>query len=290
MSAFGLRPSQSLDAFEQIYQATTLIGFGTDPPRFFGTAFFVANVAGMNPYLVDNSAVAFLVTARHVVAPALSNGRSLCVRINRFSSEPTVLTLPGDGWSFPNDEADLAILPLPNLKSDLQVGGIAVAVISPEQFFIEDWRVSPYDYRLGDAVRIVGTWYGATRFPQLIVRSGNIATATIGPVQFETGAYPAYLADVTVTRAMSGGPAYATHGRGWAETAIIGINSGYWPVTPIEADDPKALVASADHETADERALRRLSCQVERLNSRLAIVTPIHRLGQMLQDHPLWSG
>lgn len=287
MSTFGLRPGRSADAQEQIFQATTLIGFAGEPPVFFGTCFFVAHVPEFTPYATDDTAVMFLVTARHVVAQALHDGRQLCIRLNRFAADPTNLILPNTGWRFSTSGADVAILALPDLKAERTSGGIASAVISHRQFYIEDWRISPHEVRLGDTVRIVGMWYGNTAYPQLIMRSGNIASATIGAVQFASGALPAYLADVSVTRAMSGGPVYATSGRGWAETVLIGINHGYWPVDLAELDD--VGVRADESEPADDRARRYIMAQIERLNSRLAIVTPVHHLAELLLTDPLWS-
>jgi hypothetical protein len=85
---------------------------------------------------------------------------------------------------------------------------------------------------------------------------------------------------------MSGGPVYATHGRGWAETALIGINHGYWPVGLAEIND--AQVSADEPQPADERARRYILAQVERLNSRLAIVTPVHHLAELLLTDPQW--
>lgn len=283
MAAFGPRPGTGMGPHEQFYNATTMIGFAEPTPRFFGSGFFVANVVEPHVFVTDDSATMFLVTARHVIASAIFDQRALCVRIGRFSAEPTTIDLPIDGWIFSENCADIAILPLPQLKSALVEGGIGIPVISPGQFFVEDWRSNANDYRFGDLVRALGLWYGSTTYPQLIVRSGNIATATVGAVQFESGAVPAYLADVNVTRAMSGGPVYATRGRGWDESTLIGVTYGYWP-TDLETVDVERSAA----ETVHNRAMQALRTEVERLNSRLAIVTPIHHVAEMLIMHPLW--
>jgi len=197
------------------------------------------------------------------------------------------MQLPLDGWSYLENGADIAVLALPNLKAQLEAGGFAVTAISPQQFYVADWRLSSQEYRLGDPVHVVGMWYGATAHPQLIVRSGNIATGTVGPVQFPGGALAAYLVDVSVTRAMSGAPVYATRGRGWEETALVGVNHGYWPVVSSELDDLTAIPA-VDRETAEQRMRRQILSEVERLNSRLAIVTPVHHLAELLKEHRLW--
>gem|GEM_PF-4888965 len=276
-----------MNPHEQFYYATSMIGLlDNDETRFFGSCFFVANVSDRRILDAGNGAVMFLVTARHVVAEPLHRGVTLFVRVNRHGAAPETMPLPSDGWQFAEDGADIAVLPMPELRYERVAGGFAVPPISYQQFMISDWRNSAYDYRFGDVVRITGLWYGSTKHPQLIVRSGNIATATVGPVQFESGMLPAYLVDASVTRGMSGGPVYATHGRGWAETALLGVNYGYWPVNLDELD---AAPPGGQTDGAGDAAMRQLMSRVERLNSRLAIVTPVHHLGEVLSRHPSWG-
>jgi hypothetical protein len=198
------------------------------------------------------------------------------------------MPLPPDGWVFAEDGADIGILPLPDLKYASGRGGVSIPVISHQQFFLADWQLTPFDFRFGDVVRIVGLWYGNTQYPQRIVRSGNIATATVGAVQTESGAVPAYLIDVSVTRAMSGGPVFATQGSGWAQTAVIGVLHGYWPI-PQEELHGTNTEAAAEDERAEDRIQRQLLMSLERLNSRLAIVVPIHHVANILSAHPRWA-
>ena len=261
---FEPRVGEGLQPLQQIYAATSMIGYATDPPRFFGSCFFVAKTPWQSVFIDDNRAVVFLVTAAHVVRRAVFERRQLCVRVARYETVPWDMPLPNDGWSFAADGADVAVIPLPELKHNAAVGGFAIPVISHEQFFMTDWQLTQFDFRFGDTVRIVGLWYGDTKHPQLIVRSGNIATATVGAVQTDSGAVPAYLADVSVTRAMSGGPVFATQGSGWAETAVIGVNHGYWPILREELPD-LGPATPAEEETTEDRAHRRLLMSVERL-------------------------
>lgn len=259
-----------------------MLGFPGDPPTYFGSAFFVANMRAVDAYDRSGGPVPFLVTARHNIANAIHEERALCIRLSRRNGGSVDYILPNDGWLFP-DEADIAALPLPHLRAQPE-GDLIIVPIARDQFFVADWQLSLFDFRLGDRVRIVGLWYGDTTHPQLIVRSGNIATATTGPIQTPSGAIPSYLIDASVTRAMSGGPAYATRGAGWAESALIGVNFGFWPAN---ADAFASSIVGV--ETTENRLRRLLLEEVERLNSQLAIITPVHHLAELLLSSPLWN-
>lgn len=287
---FAWLPQDGITPHQQFYDATAMIGLAGDAPRFFGSGFFVANLSWMQPYLHE-AAVLFFVTAAHVVRPFLHEGRSLCVRLQRFGDSAIDRALPpDDSWVYSEEGADVAIVPLPDLKCRAQRGGIRVAAISHQQLFIEDWELARFDFRFGDPVRIMGLWYGSTALPQLILRSGAIATSTVGPVQTDAGQVPMYLVDATVTRAMSGGPAFVTKGAGAEQNAVIGVNHGYWPLHADELREPDETVqGDGSQETVEERERRRLLRSVERLNSRLAIITPIHHVGRLLTNHALWS-
>jgi len=80
-----------------------------------------------------------------------------------------------------------------------------------------------------------------------------------------------------VTRGMSGGPVYMTHGDGWAENALIGLTHGYWPL-PLEAIQNELR----ENETGEDRSRRWLLNQVEHLNTQLAIIVPAHDIAETL--------
>ena len=285
---FDPRIGEALTPLDQFYAATVMIGMAGDPPRFFGSGFFVANVPWGLPYVPDERAIMFLVTAAHVVRPILSEGRQLCVRVARYSTAPVDVPLPSAAaWVYSHEGADVAIVPMPELKHHFASGGISIPAISHEQLFVDDWQLAAFNFRFGDPVRIAGLWYGETTHPQLILRSGALATATVAPVQTPAGQVPVYLVDASVTRGMSGGPAFASNGRGAAENAVIGVNHGYWPVGTSELSDE--LEPGSREETNEERAQRRILQSVERLNSRLAIVMPIDHVGKLLKSHRMWE-
>lgn len=173
--------------------------------------------------------------------------------------------------------AELSIVRLPALKDEARDSGLAFPVIARDQFLIDGWWIGS-EFNIGDPVRLVGPWYGHTRTPQLINRAGSIALGTIDPVQFRGRATRVYLVDGTVTRGMSGGPAYLTRGAGWAENALSGVIFGYWP---MESDAITAREPSTE-ETPEQRARRRLLEEVAHLNTQLAIVEPVHEIGELL--------
>jgi hypothetical protein len=255
-----------------------MLGLG-DPPRFFGSGFFVGDVDVTRPVIErDQVSDVFLVTARHVVAEPLFRGVSLCARIPRYRDSPVDVPLPANGWIHAESGADVSVLRLPNLRHELRIGGNAFTVITRQQFFVDGWHRADLQFEVADRVRLFGLWYGETRVPQVIIREGTMALATIDPVQFDSGATRAYLIDATVTRAMSGGPAYITRGEGTAQNALIGVIHGYWPLPDAEFQGP----VGEEGETGDERAQRAIRGQLERLNSHLAIVVPVHEIAQAL--------
>ncbi len=111
----------------------------------------------------------------------------------------------------------------------------------------------------------------------MIMRSGTMAIAPLDLFRFPGGETRVYLADCTVTRGMSGGPVYMTHGEGWAENALIGLTHGFWPL-PIE----ELQHGPRGDETNEDRARRWLLSQVEHLNTQLTVVVAVHEIAETL--------
>jgi hypothetical protein len=173
---------------------------------------------------------------------------------------------------------------MPELRHSRHVGGISAAAVSGGQFYMaeEGWAD---DFRLGDRSHFIGLWTGATVHPQLIMRTGFIATATIDPVRTPLGPAEVYLFDAMVTPGMSGGLVYASHGRGGAENAVMGVIQGFWP-TSVDAFEEQFRFGS---ETNEQRWRRSLDARLAQINSGLALVTPIHHVARLLHAHPLWA-
>lgn len=263
----------------QFHDATVVIGADRTQPRYFGSGFLVANIATeCYPYVDEGRAeTVFLVTARHVIARALHEGAAIFMRVPRYNAEAIDIPLPSLGWAHAESGADISVLPLPALKHERRDGGLAFPVIARDQFLINGWWHGP-DYELGDETRLVGLWYGSADRPQLIVRSGTAAMATETPLQFESGMARAYLLDASVTPGMSGGPAYLTSGSGWSENALMGIIFGYWPYRDEDLIEP----SNAPYSPGLHQISRELLRQVQRLNTQLVVVTPVHELGELL--------
>lgn len=283
MSVFSARPGRAHGPHEQFFSATVMIGFAGDTEPCFGSGFLVGN-ASWRSAVIDGKTdcpIPFLVTARHVVAELLFSGRQLRFMIEDANGLAS-FDLPLDGWCY-SEDADIAIIALPDISQDLRLNPFRLPLIFRDQFFVEDWRERALDLEFGDPVRFVGLWYVLCGRQQLIVRGGHIATATIAPVQTPSGATRMYLIDATVTRAMSGGPCYVSQGKGWAQSQLLGVTFGYWPL-----DQEWERAPDRDKAGAEGMAERNLLSRVERLNSRLALVTPIHHVAEVLNSHPLW--
>lgn len=297
--AFGPRLSEGLTVREQFWRASVMIGTRGPSSRFFGSGFFAADVDWSRPFVDDERATMFMVTAAHNVREGFHHfPDGLCARLQTYMGHDVDVPLPPlNAWTFapdttvvaeedehPEGSADIAIVPLPELRHSRHVGGISAAAVSGSQLYVAEGGWVD-DFRLGDRSHFIGLWTGATVHPQLIMRTGFIATATADPVRTPVGPARVYLFDAMVTPGMSGGLVYASHGGGGAENAVMGVIQGLWPVT-VEAFEQQFTFGP---ETDEQRWRRSLDARLTQINSGLALVTPIHHVARLLHANPLWG-
>jgi hypothetical protein len=222
----------------------------------------------------------FLVTARHVVLDAQAHGVQLeALAIRGYDSLKAVqdrVRIPLDParWMH-NDKSDISMMPFPvdllppdhNLTSipDSELASRKMGVLIPQ----------------GADLAAYGRWSveGGADIP--IRRSVTLATFERPRAALEIGGarqlVEVYLADGTVSRGMSGGPVTFAGG-GWANSAVIGLVHGYWPLG--EAD----LATPGTTGVADDRAaiLAEIRRQIGAVNSGVFFVVPIGDLEPLL--------
>ena len=235
---------------------------------FCGTAFFVAIPGADSPEL----AIGYLVTAQHCVRKAFDRYCNLSCRINTKGGGTKLIELPSPDSSnwFMSEDADVALLVLQEDES-LEISAI------PSQSFLTDDLMKKENIGLGDEVFLIGLFnlvHGRDRnYP--IIRSGMIAMMPDEPLQdLDTGM------EARSIGGLSGSPVFmALKKRGvemrptprgfnpWTHSLVlVGLIRGHW-----DLENRDFLSESGEHKT-------------ERLNTGIAIVTPIQEVEKVLMS------
>jgi hypothetical protein len=255
---------------------------------FIGTGFF-CSVPSTLPGLRHS----YLVTDRHVIRDAKDAGYSeFYVRLNMANGRSVTAAIP-DAWIYPeNPDVDLAVLPV-TLPSEVAGIKIQVLTIQSENFVTEE-VINEHGIGVGDNLFITGLfshhWGYQRNIP--IVRTGIIASMPDEPFPTkEGGLYDGYLIETRSIGGLSGSPVYVyldawrpqyhkevskfnTSRLLW-RIYTLGIVRGHWD---LERQD----------EAVDESLAAKLgNKEIERLNTGIAVVTPIQEVDKILQGEHL---
>jgi hypothetical protein len=243
-----------------------------------GTGFFVAVQEADCPDLQW----AYLVTAKHCVTRAFDKYNNLFFRINQKRADAKFVPLPhhsSSRWIL-SEDADVAVYPMDDdATAEIQV--------LPLTLFLSDDIVKKEGIGLGDEVFVIGLFrevHGRKRnFP--IIRSGMIASMIDEPLQDEgTGKdYRAFLIEARSISGLSGSPVFMALKKRGAEMhpaprgfhamthqmLLVGLIRAHWDLAEKET--------FVDFGTND----------IEKLNTGIAIVTPIQEVEKILTSEEL---
>jgi hypothetical protein len=243
-----------------------------------GTAFFVLKSETDFPDL----RWAYLVTAKHCVQRAFQKYNNLFYRLNKKGEGVKFVALPhydSSKWVM-SDDADVAVLPFDE-DSDAEMQ------VLPSEMFLTDELTQKEGIGLGDELFLIGLFkevQGKKRnFP--VIRSGMIASMPDEPFQDkDTGIdYRAFLIEARSIGGLSGSPVFmALKKRGVQRhpaprgfhamthsMLIVGLIRGHFDL--------------ADQDNLADFG----GTELERLNTGIAIVTPIQEVEKVLMSDEL---
>lgn len=260
------------------FYGTVVLDAHIDQDYVGGGSGFVIQVGALPP---EGRPDFFLIAARHVVLEAQAKGATIDAQIvrsyepNRPVQERFPLTLPNDGWIH-NEDSDVSILPFPvvNLPEDHNLMAIPQTELAS--------RKKGVLLHQGAELKIYGRWSVQQGAGIPIVRTVYLATfeRPTAPLSI-AGArrrVEVYLADGTVSAGMSGGPA-AYLGGGWANSAILGLIHGYWPLGEADLAAPDAVGEHHDRAQVVQEVRRELGA----VNSGIFFIVPIQHVEPLLE-------
>ena len=240
-----------------------------------GTGFFVC--VGEEDY--PELQWAYLVTAKHCVTKAFDQYNNLFFRVNQKDGNVKFVPLPHHSSSkwFMADEADVAIYPIEDDTT-------AQMRVLPSSLFLTDEIVREEGVGLGDDVFVIGLFrevHGKKRnFP--IIRSGMIASMIDEPLQDSDSGddYHAFLIELRSISGLSGSPVFMALKKRGVEMhpvprgfnamthrmLVVGLIRGHWDLAE------KEILADFG------------PTGIEKLNTGIAIVTPIQEVEKILMS------
>lgn len=173
-----------------------------------------------------------IVSARHVVQPAINRGFKLFTTLRSVSSSLTPellrVDLPAEQWHH-DGTADISIV---RLDVDAILQPVRLAAIPRGYLFHK--REYAFQYRLLTCdVRPIGLWREELERSVVLMRRGVLASPDVVEVSLEVGhnvfaKNKVFLVDASVTPSMSGGPVLISISEGTAQNALLGVIHGYW--------------------------------------------------------------
>jgi hypothetical protein len=251
---------------------------------FIGTGFFVG-VASTLPGLSHS----YLVTARHVIEDAKAQGYSeFYVRLNMQDGTSATAAIPS-AWIYPDNPAvDIALVPVSFSRAQPEYLKL------PSTNFVTQDVIAEHSIGVGDDLFMVGLfsqrWGYHRNIP--IVRTGIIAAMPDEPFPTqEGGLYDGYLVETRSIGGLSGSPVFVridawrpryqdkiqkfdTSNLRW-QTYLLGVVRGHWDLERQDAAVDTSLPATLEN------------TEIERLNTGIAVVTPIQEVHKILQEEEL---
>jgi len=251
---------------------------------FIGTGFFV-DVASALPGLSHK----YLVTAKHVIEGAKAQGYSeFYVRLNMPDGTSATAAIP-DVWIYPENPAvDIALVSVsfPLARPDY--------LSLPLTNFVTVDLIAEHGVGVGDDLFMIGLfsqrWGYQRNIP--IVRTGIIAAMPDEPFPTEAGGlYDGYLVETRSIGGLSGSPVFLrvdawrpdyrkratkfdVSNLRWL-TYLLGVVRGHWDLERQDEAVDVSLEAKLENE------------EMERLNTGIAVVTPIQEVQKILEGEEL---
>lgn len=244
--------------------------------RLAGSAFFLGTE-------IDGGQATdvFLVTAKHVIEGIRKLGLlDVHIRANRTDGQSVWEKYAISEWDIhPDPSVDVAILQI----------GVPQAwdhLVIPLSMCATRQKLQEHEVGLGDEVFIVGLFrhhFGTQRnIP--IVRVGNLAVLTEEKVKTSSGLVDAYLIEARSIGGLSGSPVFLNlgvvryvekrvkHSTSGPVSLLLGLIHGHY-------DNPRSSFDNSNEDAND-------SISTERINMGIAIVVPVEKIQQMLQNLP----
>jgi hypothetical protein len=231
----------------------------------------------------------YLVTARHVIEDTKAEGYSeFYVRLNMPGGTSATAAIP-DAWLYPENPAvDIALVPISFPQARPEYLSI------PNTNFVTNEVIAEHGIGVGDDLFMIGLfnqrWGYQRNIP--IVRSGIIAAMPDEPLPTEAGElFDGYLIETRSIGGLSGSPVFVridawrpryqdkatkfdTSNLRWL-TYLIGVVRGHWDLEKQDAAVDTSLPATLEN------------AEIERLNTGIAVVTPIQEVDKILQGEYL---
>ena len=256
-----------------------------------GTAFFLSFP------IRDNLVTVIVVTALHVISKIQQksdDGRTF-LRVNaKQGGGFHIVEVDTNTWVKPSDQSgeivDVCYCPWPYAwdESDFDIRYFSAEIAATKTVMAEQ------DLGVGNEVAFPGLFvnhHGKKR-NEPIVRFGHIAAIPAEPVSTEYGEMEAYLIESRSVGGLSGSPVFLDpglfrsggddHARRWRATGdpggyLLGVMHGHW-------DAPKE---AAEVEAKEAPEVDYFGISKENVNMGIAVVTPIDKLLNMIDDSPL---
>ncbi|HKG58331.1 MAG TPA: hypothetical protein VKB05_01025 [Pyrinomonadaceae bacterium] len=261
---------------------------GAEEDFFIGTGFF-CSVPSTLPGLRHS----YLVTDRHVIRDAKAEGYSeFYVRLNMANGRSVSAVIP-DAWIYPENPAvDLAVLPV-TLPSE--VAGIKTQLLTIKcEDFVTEEVIKEYGIGVGDNLFITGLfsqrWGYQRNIP--IVRTGIIASMPDEPFPTKEGElYDGYLIETRSIGGLSGSPVYvyldAWRPQYHKEVSTFNTSNLQWRIYTLGIVRGHWDLERQDEAVDVSLAAKLVNNEIERLNTGIAVVTPIREVQKILQGEEL---
>lgn len=251
--------------------------FGAEEDFFIGTGFYVT-VPGT---LLPNFRFMYLVTARHIIKDAEANGYSeFYVRMNTRDGSSITVLVNNEWYYHENPAVDIAAIP-----AIIKDGNMKLINVQAESF-ATDLILRKHGIGIGDNLYTVGLfnqrWGHQRNIP--IVRTGIIAAMPDEPfIDKEGHLYHSYLVEMRSIAGLSGSPVFV-YLEPWRihptnryidltklswDFLLLGVIRGHWDLERQDAaiDSLSSVVGNGE---------------IDRLNTGIAQVTPVHDLLDVL--------
>lgn len=242
--------------------------------RLAGTAFWI-----MKPF--DTSYQNFhgyLVTAKHIIENIyeITGSKEFYIRVNKPDGTKNLIPTDITRWTFSesDDLIDIAVLYM-----ELPLDNVDYKAI-PEYLCANDAVIRRQRIGLGDEILVTGLFvhHAGTEYNEPIIRTGNIAAMPREPVKTRSGNIEAYIVEARSIGGLSGSPVFVHiaptrfYRPGVLVQAgscfyLLGLVHGHWDAPADQMD-----------------AVEDMSAQHEKINTGVAIVTPIKKLLNLLAE------
>lgn len=283
-----------------LFSVSTKASTFTIPDWIINSAVFVMN--GDRPFgsgfllglREDGVTYCYLITAKHVIVPLLSEGRKLLtLRFNhKNNQDPIIMTFSTDSYNdkqwleHENQSVDIAIVPIPIY--DKQTGDISPKDLNVNMYIIDnptsdylatkEW-INKYNIARGDKVFTIGlvpSLYSKNERNLVLSRFGNISLLSQKELDLPRGKQKVYFVDCPSFGGNSGGPVYVLLERTEASEPVLGWKIALLGVVIEFVESPLRMEEVELQEKEREKGLKLLE------NTGISKVVPVDYIVDIL--------